>query len=68
MRALLVELCVTELEDVARDTHARRRVPQPVVQESSHPYIDDVTLTGHVKIPGEQHNLKYKPEKIRIGN
>lgn len=52
VRALLVELCVTELEDVARDTHARRRVPQPVVQESSHPYIDDVTLTGQVKIPG----------------
>ncbi|XP_026277054.2 E3 ubiquitin-protein ligase HERC2 [Frankliniella occidentalis] len=52
VRALLVELCVTELEDVARDTHARRRVPQPVVQESSHPYIDDVTLTGHVKVPG----------------
>ncbi|KAK3907967.1 E3 ubiquitin-protein ligase HERC2 [Frankliniella fusca] len=52
VRALLVELCVTELEDVARDSHARRRVPQPVVQESSHPYIDDVTLTGHVKIPG----------------
>ncbi|KAJ1527956.1 hypothetical protein ONE63_007889 [Megalurothrips usitatus] len=52
VRTLLVELCVTELEDVSRDTHARRRVPLPVVQESSHPYIDDVTLTGHVKIPG----------------
>lgn len=52
VRALLLELCVTELEDVARDTQARRRVPLPVVQESSHPYIDDITLTGHVKIPG----------------
>ena len=50
---MLTELCVTELEDAASDTEAMRSVPQPVVQESSHPYTDDVTLTGVVKIPGE---------------
>lgn len=50
---MLTELCVTELEDAASDTEAMRSVPQPVVQESSHPYTDDVTLTGVVKIPGK---------------
>lgn len=49
---MLTELCVTELEDAASDTEAMRSVPQPVTQESSHPYTDDVTLTGVVKIPG----------------
>ncbi|XP_076028585.1 E3 ubiquitin-protein ligase HERC2 isoform X2 [Oratosquilla oratoria] len=52
--SMLVELCVTELEDAATDTDALRSVPQPVVQESSHPYTDDVTLTGVVKIPGAE--------------
>ena len=55
---MLTELCVTELEDAASDTEAMRSVPQPVVQESSHPYTDDVTLTGVVKIPGEQHRVR----------
>ena len=50
---MLTELCVTELEDASCDTEALRSVPQPVVQESSHPYTDDVALTGHVKIPGK---------------
>lgn len=54
---MLTELCVTELEDAASDTEAMRSVPQPVVQESSHPYTDDVTLTGVVKIPGKEHNV-----------
>ncbi|XP_068082847.1 E3 ubiquitin-protein ligase HERC2 [Anabrus simplex] len=52
IRDMLLELCVTELEDVTLNTHAMHLAPQPVVQESSHPYIDDVTLTGHVKIAG----------------
>ena len=46
--SMLTELCVTELEDASCDTEALRSVPQPVVQESSHPYTDDVTLTGIV--------------------
>ncbi|CAL4122804.1 unnamed protein product, partial [Meganyctiphanes norvegica] len=51
---MLTELCVTELEDAASDTEAQRSVPQPVVQESSHPYTDDITLNGVVKIPGAE--------------
>ncbi|XP_022244118.1 E3 ubiquitin-protein ligase HERC2-like isoform X2 [Limulus polyphemus] len=51
---MLLELCVTELEDVASDTESRLSVPLPVVQESSHPYTDDTTLTGHVKISGAE--------------
>ncbi|XP_063244096.1 E3 ubiquitin-protein ligase HERC2 isoform X2 [Bacillus rossius redtenbacheri] len=52
IRDMLLEHCVTELEDVSLNTHTIHLVPQPVVQESSHPYVDDVTLTGQVKIPG----------------
>lgn len=44
--AMLLELCVTELEDTASNTHSISLTPHPVVQESSHPYIDDVTLRG----------------------
>lgn len=49
---MLLELCVTELEDVASDRETGRAMAQPIVQESPHPYIDDTSLTGHVKIPG----------------
>ncbi|XP_065932277.1 E3 ubiquitin-protein ligase HERC2 isoform X4 [Magallana gigas] len=48
---MLLELCVTELEDVATD-RVCGRLPQPVVQESPHPYMDDASLSGTVKIPG----------------
>lgn len=44
--AMLLELCITELEDTASSTHSMSLTPHPVVQESSHPYIDDVTLRG----------------------
>ena len=49
---MLLELCVTELEDVAADTELGRNAAQPMVQESPHPYNDDKSLTGHVKIAG----------------
>lgn len=49
---MLLELCVTELEDVALNNNNINATPIPVIQESSHPYIDDVALSGHVKIPG----------------
>lgn len=49
---MLLELCVTELEDVAADRDSGRSLAQPVVQESPHPYTDDTSLAGHVKIPG----------------
>lgn len=49
---MLLELCVTELEDVATDCQSGRLSSQPVVVESSHPYIDDTSTSGTVKIPG----------------
>ena len=49
---MLLELCVTELEDVALDTECGRSAMQPVIQESAHPYADDTINSGHVKIPG----------------
>ena len=44
---------MTELEDVASDSEYARSTAHPVIQESPHPYTDDTSLTGHVKIPGE---------------
>ena len=49
---MILELCVTELEDVASDTECGRNSAHPVTQESPHPYTDNATLTGNVKIPG----------------
>ncbi len=49
---MLLELCVTELEDVAADLESVRSLPAPVVQESAHPYSDNSSLSGKVKIPG----------------
>lgn len=51
---MLLELCVTELEDVATDSQSGRLSSQPVVVESSHPYIDDTSTSGTVKIPGKK--------------
>lgn len=51
---MLLELCVTELEDVATDSQSGRLSSQPVVVESSHPYTDDTSSSGTVKIPGIQ--------------
>lgn len=52
---MLLELCVTELEDVAEDTETVRNMALPVVQESPHPYTDDMCITGTVRIPGTKH-------------
>lgn len=57
---MLLELCVTELEDVATDSQSGRLSSQPVVVESSHPYTDDTSTSGTVKIPGKRKTL-YKP-------
>ncbi|MGH0166749.1 UNVERIFIED_CONTAM: hypothetical protein FKN15_006610 [Acipenser sinensis] len=51
---MLLELCVTELEDVASDSQSGRLSAQPVVVESSHPYTDDTSTSGTVKIPGAE--------------
>ena len=45
---------MTELEDVASNIDTSRAPPQPVIQETNHPYIDDVSLSGHVRIPGAE--------------
>merc|ERR1719341_1065749 len=44
---MLLELCVTELEDVASNTDSSRAPPQPVVQESVQPspslaFVDEI--------------------------
>lgn len=44
--SMLLELCVTELEDTTNSTQTLTMTSHPVVQESSHPYVDDVTLRG----------------------
>lgn len=44
IRGMLLELCVTELEDVAADTERTKAVPRPVVQESNHPYTREIRL------------------------
>ncbi|XP_034934449.1 E3 ubiquitin-protein ligase HERC2 [Chelonus insularis] len=54
IKNMLLELCVTELEDTAANSNCISKTPQPVVQETPHPYFDDTTLTGHVKIPGAE--------------
>lgn len=51
---MLLELCVTELEDVAANMDFVRTLPAPVVQESSHPYSDNTFNTGRVKIAGAE--------------
>ena len=60
---MLIELCITELEDVAAEleeggtqgvrsfgSHANLA---PVTQESNHPYTDDANQSGRVRIPGK---------------
>ena len=51
---MLLELCVTELEDVASDSEYGRSTAHPVIQESPHPYTDDTSISGHVKIAGRR--------------
>lgn len=61
---MLLELCVTELEDVATDSQSGRLSSQPVVVESSHPYTDDTSTSGTVKIPGTQASPQGKCSAI----
>ena len=59
---MLIELCITELEDVAAEleeggTQGVRSLGShanlaPVTQESNHPYTDDANQSGRVRIPG----------------
>lgn len=51
---MLLELCITELEEVAMDNSSSRAAFQPVVQESCHPYTDNTNTSGVVKITGAE--------------
>lgn len=48
---MIYETCITELEDLCTSRNFLGKIPRPVVQETSHPYIDNITLTGHVRMP-----------------
>ena len=50
---MLMELCISELEDVSREPQLNE-TPQPIIQESPHPYPDDVTLAHTCRIPGAE--------------
>ena len=50
---MLMELCISELEDVSREPQLNE-TPQPIVQDSPHPYPDDVSLTSTCRIPGAE--------------
>ena len=50
---MLMELCISELEDVAHEPHLSE-TPQPLTQESSHPYPDDYTISNTVRMPGAE--------------
>ncbi|KAJ8681467.1 hypothetical protein QAD02_017254 [Eretmocerus hayati] len=71
--SMLLELCVTELEDAAACSSVTgllgagtstlaftscgsdgAKPAQAIVQESPHPYVDDTTLSGQVRIPGAE--------------
>jgi E3 ubiquitin-protein ligase HERC2 len=59
---MIIETCISELEDLT-SRHCLEKVPKPVVQESSHPYMDDITLVGHVKIPGAEYlRIEFDPQ------
>ncbi|XP_066141939.1 E3 ubiquitin-protein ligase HERC2 isoform X1 [Euwallacea fornicatus] len=49
---MLLELCVTELEDTTNSTP--NFSTHPVAQESNHPYFEDMKLSGQVRIPGAE--------------
>ena len=50
---MLMELCVCELEEVAREPQLSE-TPQPDVQESPHPYPDNLTISNSVRVPNAE--------------
>lgn len=41
---MILETCITELEDLCTSRNFLGKIPRPVLQETSHPYIDNITL------------------------
>lgn len=50
---MLMELCINELEEVARSPQMSE-TPQPMIQESPHPYPDNTTTTNTIHMPGAE--------------
>lgn len=50
---MLMELCISELEDVAHEPQVLNPT-QPMVEESPHPYPDNARLDNTVTIPGAE--------------
>ena len=48
---MLMDLCVSELESVTREPN---ETPKPVVQESIHPYPDNLVDSKTVRMPGAE--------------
>lgn len=61
---MIFETCITELEDLCTSKWPIvPRVPRPILQETSHPYIDNITLVGHVRMPkAEALRLEFDPK------
>ena len=66
---MLLELCITELEDVAaeleqggtsgvRSFNAINNMT-PITQETSHPYTDEASGSGKIRIPGQYIHIVY---------
>ncbi|KAF6037593.1 HERC2 [Bugula neritina] len=51
---MLMELYITDLEDIAAVAECEQLIPKPVVVESPHPYADESFTSGKVKIPGAE--------------
>ena len=49
---MLMELYITDLEDIAASAESTNNVPKPITVESTHPYADESFTNGRVKIPG----------------
>jgi len=49
---MLMELYVTDLEDIAAQSQSSAATPKPVIVESLHPYADESFTSGRVRIPG----------------
>lgn len=65
---MLLELCVTELEDVATDTERLKAVPQPVVQESSHPYSGERSQRCVCSLNLEECDFPFPDDSQHSGN
>ena len=51
--SMLTELCISELEEVARSPRISE-TPQPLIQESQHPYSDNTTTSNTIHMLGAE--------------